>query len=60
MIVDAFLCGLTFILELAGVIVVAMLIQLTVYQLTGVSLYNKLFKGLNRLDKYLTNLVEGR
>ena len=51
--VDVFLCMGVTLLELIGVIGIAMLVQLISYQVFGVNLYKKIFKGLNRLDKYL-------
>ena len=50
---DVFLCAGITLLELIGVIGIAMLVQLISYQVFGVNLYKKFFKGLNRLDKYL-------
>lgn len=54
--VDAFACGIVVIAELIGVILLALLVQLVVYQLTGISLYTKFFKGLDRLEKKLDEI----
>lgn len=54
--VDAFACGIVFIAELIGVILLALLVQLVVYQLTGISLYAELFKGLNKLERKLDKI----
>lgn len=49
--VDAFACGIVFIAELIGVILLALLVQLVVYQLTGISLYVESEKWLNKLEE---------
>lgn len=54
--VDAFACGIVVIAELIGIILLALLIQLVVYQLTGISLYNEIIKGLYKLDKKLEKI----
>lgn len=54
--VDAFACGIVVIAELIGIILLALLIQLVVYQLTGISLYNKFFKGLDKLEKKIDKI----
>lgn len=51
---DVFLCAGITLLEFIGVMGIALLIQLISYQCFGINLYQKLFKGLNRLDKYLS------
>lgn len=50
---DLILCSGVVIGELIAIIIGSMLIQLVVYQLTGFSIYNNVFKGLNKLDKIL-------
>lgn len=55
-ILDVYLCGITFILEIISVIGIAMLMQLISYQYFGINLYQKLNSNLNKLDRYLTNL----
>lgn len=54
--VDAFACGIVVIAELIGVILLALLIQLVVYQLTGISLYVELGKWLDKLEKKLNKI----
>lgn len=44
-------------LELIGVVSIGALIQLVVYQLTGFSIYNNVWKGLNKLDKILEKSI---
>lgn len=51
---DVFLCAGMTILEVIGVIGIALLIQLISYQCFGINIYQRIFKGLNRLDKYLS------
>lgn len=53
---DVILCCMTVVLELIGVIGLALLIQLISYQIFGINPYQRIIKGLNRLDKYLTSL----
>lgn len=53
---DVILCCMTVVLELIGIIGLAMLIQLISYQCFGVNIYQRINKRLNRLDKYLTSL----
>ncbi len=53
---DVILCCMAVLLELIGIIGLAMLIQLISYQCFGVNIYQRINKRLNRLDKYLTSL----
>lgn len=53
---DVILCCMTVVLELIGVIGLALLIQLISYQIFGINPYQRIIKGLNRLDKYLTKI----
>ena len=54
--VDAFACGIVVMAELIGIILLALLIQLVVYQLTGISLYVEFSKWLDRLEKKLDKI----
>lgn len=54
--VDAFACGIVVIAELIGILLLSLLVQLVVYQLTGISLYNEIIKGLYKLDKKLEKI----
>lgn len=54
--IDAFACGIVVMAELIGIILLALLVQLVVYQLTGISLYNEIIKGLYKLDKKLEKI----
>jgi len=51
---DVFLCAGITLLELIGLFGIALLIQLISYQCFGFNIYQRIFKGLNRLDKYLS------
>lgn len=53
---DVMACTMTVLFELIGSIGLAMLIQLITYQCFGINLYQRFYRGLNRLDKYLTSL----
>ena len=54
--VDAFACGIVVMAELIGIILLALLIQLVVYQLTGISLYIETTKWLDRLEEKLEKI----
>ena len=54
---DIFLCGITTIIEFIGIIGIGLFIQLIVYQLTGFSIANNLWKSLIRLEKHLENKI---
>ena len=54
---DVIACSMTVLIELIGVFGLMMLIQLISYQCFGINLYQRINKGLNRLDKYLTSLL---
>lgn len=53
---DVILCCMTVVLELIGIIGLAMLIQLISYQCFGVNIYQRIIKRLNRLDKYFNEI----
>lgn len=54
---DLILCSGVVIGELIAIIIGSMLIQLVVYQLTGFSIVNSLWKSLIRLEKNLENKI---
>ena len=54
--IDAFACGIVVIAELIGIILLALLIQLVVYQLTGISLYVEFSKCLDRLEEKVNKI----
>lgn len=54
---DLILCSGVVIGELIAIIIGSMLIQLVVYQLTGFSIANNLWKSLIRLEKHLENKI---
>lgn len=53
-IMDFILCAGVTAFEVVAIIVGAMLIQLIVYQLTGISLFNRFTKLMFRADRYIT------
>lgn len=53
---DVIACAMTVLLELIGSIGIAMLIQLISYQCFGINLYQRINRGLHRLDKYLNEI----
>ena len=53
---DIFLCGTMTIIELITVFIVAMLIQLIMYRVFGINIYKLTIKGLNKLDRYLSEV----
>lgn len=54
---DIAACGLTLIIEFTVIIVAALLIQLIAYQIFGINIYKGIFKGLNKLDRYLSKVI---
>lgn len=50
---DIFLCGTITIFELIAVLIIAMFIQLIMYQIFRINIYKLTIKGLNKLDRYL-------
>ncbi len=52
---DVIACAITVVIELISIFGLAVLIQLISYQCFGINLYQKIIKGLNRLDRYLTS-----
>lgn len=53
--IDVIACAMTVVIELIAIFGLAMLIQLISYQCFGINLYQRINKGLNRLDRYLTS-----
>lgn len=56
--ISAILSGVTMLSELALIIIISGLIQLTVYQITGFSIFNNIVKALNNLDKKVNKYWE--
>lgn len=50
---DVLLCGLVTLVELIGVILLAVLTQIIFYKIFRINLYKKIIKGLNKLEKYI-------
>ena len=50
---DVLLCGLITIVELIGVIILAMAIQLIFYRVFKINLYKNIIRGLSKLEKYI-------
>ena len=53
--IDVLSCTMTVLIELISIFGLALLIQLISYQCFGINLYQRIIKGLNRLDRYLTS-----
>lgn len=53
---DIYLCGITVLIELIAVMSLALLIQFIVYKITGISLYTKICKALDKLDKKINQI----
>ena len=53
--IDVIACAMTVLIELISIFGLAMLVQLISYQCFGINPYQRIIKGLNRLDKYLTS-----
>lgn len=56
--VDLFLCSMVVVVELVGTIILAIAIEIIVYKIFKINLYQEIWKGLNRLDRKLNRMLE--
>lgn len=54
--VDLFLCSMV-VVELVGTIILAIAIEIIVYKIFKINLYQEIWKGLNRLDRKLNRIL---
>lgn len=55
--IDVFLCGMVVVAELVGTIILAIAIEIIVYKIFKINLYQEIWKGLNRLDRKLNRTL---
>nr|DAP07920.1 MAG TPA: hypothetical protein [Caudoviricetes sp.] len=55
--VDLFLCSMVVVVELVGTIILAIAIEIIVYKIFKINLYQEIWKGLNRLDRKLNRIL---
>lgn len=56
--VDLFLCSMVVVAELAGTIILAIAVEVIVYKIFKINLCQKIWKGLNGLDRKLKKILE--
>lgn len=55
--VDLFLCSMVVVAELVVTIILAIAIEIIVYKIFKINLYQEIWKGLNRLDRKLNRIL---
>ena len=55
--VDLFLCSMVVVAELVGTIILAIAIEVIVYKIFKINLCQKIWKGLNGLDRKLNKIL---
>lgn len=55
--VDVFLCGMVVVAELVGTITLAIVTEVMVYKVFKINLCQKIWKGLNGLDRKLNKIL---
>lgn len=55
--VDVFLCGTVVVAELVGTIILAIVTEVMVYKVFKINLCQKIWKGLNGLDRKLNKIL---
>lgn len=56
--IDVFLCGMVVVAELVVTIIFAIAVEVMVYKVFKINLYQEIWKGLNRLDRKLNRMLE--
>ncbi len=56
--VDLFLCSMVVVAELIGTIILAIAVEVIVYKIFKINLYQEIWKRLNRLDRKLNKILE--
>lgn len=54
--IDVFLCSMV-VVELVGTIILAIAIEIIVYKIFKINLYQEIWKGLNGLDRKLNKIL---
>ena len=55
--IDVFLCSMVVVAELVVTIILAIAVEVIVYKVFKINLYQEIWKGLNRLDRELTRIL---
>lgn len=55
--VDVFLCGTVVVAELVVTIILAIAIEVIVYKVFKINLYQEIWKGLHKLDRKLNRIL---
>ncbi len=55
--IDVFLCGMVVVAELIVTIILAIAVEVIVYKIFKINLCQKIWKGLNRLDRKLNEIL---
>ena len=55
--IDVFLCGMVVVAELIGTLILAISVEVIVYKIFKINLYQEIWKGLNRLDRKLNRIL---
>lgn len=55
--VDLFLCSMVIVAELVGTIILAIAVEVIVYKIFKINLYQEIWKRLNRLDRKLNKIL---
>lgn len=55
--VDVFLCGTVVVAELVVTIILAIAIEVIVYKVFKINLYQEIWKALNKLDRKLNRIL---
>lgn len=54
---DVFLCSMVVVAELMGAFILAISVEVIVYKVFKINLYQEIWKGLNRLDRKLNRIL---
>nr|DAE92197.1 MAG TPA: hypothetical protein [Siphoviridae sp. ctES717] len=55
--IDVFLCSMLVGAELIGTIILAISVEVIVYKIFKINLYQEIWKGLNKLDRKLNRIL---
>lgn len=55
--VDLFLCSMVVVAELVVTIILAIAVEVIVYKIFKINLYQKIWKGLHKLDRKLNRIL---
>lgn len=56
--IDVFLCGMVVVAELVVTIIFAIAVEVIVYKIFKINLYQEIWKSLNKLDRKLNRILE--